>query len=90
MKLDDGQLKELFALFSCRTKKERDQLYAEGSWRHFSKETLDEEYPLSQSKREHARDAWRAVMSFLRSRGYVLLAEGKALDLAFVDDEFAS
>ncbi len=88
MTLDDGQLKELFALFSSRTAKEKEQIYADGSWRHFSKETLDEEYPLSQSKRDHAKDAWRAVMSFLRSRGYVLLAEGKAVDLAFIDSEF--
>ena len=86
--LTEDDLREMFSLFCSPTKFEREQVYDTHSEHYFAKVRLSEEYSLTQEKREFALDAWRAVISFLNSRGYCLLQEGEQLSLSFIDDNF--
>ena len=88
IRLSDDDLKEIFALFSSATRFEKLQVYDEQSEHYFHNIQLSEEYSLTEETREFALDAWRAVISFLDSRGYSLSKDGRMLSLSFSDDEF--
>lgn len=86
--LSEDDLKEIFALFTSATRFEKLQVYDEQSEHYFRKIQLSEEYSLIEDTREFALDAWRAVTSFLHSRGYSLSKDGRILSLSFSDDQF--
>jgi hypothetical protein len=78
---NDEDLQEIFALFSSPSDEELRQVYDHAN-PHFHKlEDLQEEYALTQEKREFAEDAWRAIMFFLHKRGFRLTKEGIEFDL---------
>jgi hypothetical protein len=78
--LTEDDLKEIFSLFTSSTKYERAQDFLEVK-------PLDE-YTLTEEKREYALDAWRAVIYFLHSKGYLLAKDGERCDLSFIEDDF--
>ena len=86
--LSEDDLKEIFALFCSATRFEKLQVYDEQSDHYFHKAQLSEEYSLTEETREFALDAWRAVISFLNSKGYSLSKDGRIIRLSFSDDEF--
>ena len=87
--LDETDLKEIFGLLTSATKHERAQVYQRGGEHFFGDEDLSEEYTLTQEKREHSLDAWRAVISFLHARGFSAVnKKGEKVDLAFVERQF--
>lgn len=86
--LSDDDLKEIFALFTSATKFEKLQIYDEQSEHYFHNVQLSEEYSLTEETREFAFDAWRAVISFLNSKGYSLSKDGRIVSLTFSDDQF--
>jgi hypothetical protein len=72
----DEELQEIFALFSSPTDDERRRIYEPSNHLYFKLEDLEQEYDLTQEKREFAYDAWRAVMYFLHRRGFTLSKNG--------------
>ncbi|HOI92805.1 MAG TPA: hypothetical protein PLK28_20050 [Candidatus Rifleibacterium sp.] len=86
--LTEEDLKELFALFTSCTKHEKQQIYDTSNSLCFKNENLNEEHSITNAKKEFAIDAWRAVIQFLHSRGYVLKKDGKEMPLGFVEDDF--
>ena len=88
MKLNEDDLREIFALFCSTTRYERNQIYDKDSGHHFASENLDDVYDLSQEKREYALDAWRAVMYLLYRRGFKLRRNNEEIQLNFADEEF--
>jgi hypothetical protein len=46
----------------------------------FRNEDIAEEYSLVQEKGDYARDAWRAVIYFLRRHGYKLTKDGQPVN----------
>jgi hypothetical protein len=88
IRLSEDDLKEIFALFCSATRFEKLQVYDEQSDHYFHKVQLSEEYSLTEEPREFALDAWRAVISFLNSKGYSLSKDGRIIRLSFSDDEF--
>ena len=88
IRLSEDDLKEIFALFCSATRFEKLQVYDEESDDYFHKVQLSEEYSLTEETREFALDAWRAVISFLNSKGYSLSKDGRIIRLSFSDDEF--
>jgi hypothetical protein len=86
--LTENDLKEIFSLFTSSTAFEREQIYDANSEHHFLKLNPMDEYTLTEEKREYALDAWRAVIFFLHSRGYVLTKDGERYDLSLIDDAF--
>jgi len=88
--LDEKDLKEIFGLLASPTKSETAQIYQPGSGHYFEDENLSQEYDLTQEKREFALDAWRAVISFLRARGFAAVTKsGEKVDLSFIEDKFS-
>jgi hypothetical protein len=77
----DEELQEMFALFSSPTDEERQSIYEPSNRLYFKLEELEQEYNLTQEKREFADDAWRAVAYFLHRRGFVLGKNGIEYDL---------
>lgn len=88
MKLNDNDLKEIFALLSSPTHYERNQVYDKNSSQYFAEIVLEEIYELSQEKREYALDAWRAVLFFLYKRGFRLKINDREIELSFIESEF--
>jgi len=86
--LSEDDLKEIFSLFTSSTKYERDQVYDKNSGHHFLEVKPLDEYTLTEEKREYALDAWRAVIYFLHSKGYLLAKDGERYDLSFIEDDF--
>lgn len=80
--LSEENLQEIFALFSSATNEEKDMVYDPSHRLFFKNERLDEEYHLTQEKREFAIDAWRAVTYFLYRQGYKISKGGGECDLA--------
>jgi hypothetical protein len=78
---DDGDLQEIFALFSSPSDDELRQVYDHANPHFYKLEDLQQEYNLTQEKREFAEDAWRAVMFFLHQRGFTLTKGGTEYDL---------
>lgn len=85
--LNDADFKELFSLFCSPTSYEVSQIYSKESGFYFEKVELQEEYELSQEKKEFAIDAWRSVLIFLNRRGFSLAKDGKNVDLSFIEEE---
>ena len=77
----DEELREIFALFSSPTDDERQSVYEPSNRLYFKLEDLEQEYNLTQEKREFAYDAWRAVTYFLHRRGFRLTQNGVEYDL---------
>ena len=86
--LSADDLKEIFALFCSATRFEKLQVYDEQSEHYFRNVQLSEEYSLTQETREFALDSWRAVISFLNSKGYSLSKHGTIVSLSFSDEVF--
>ena len=87
--LEENDLKEIFGLFTSPTKDEKAQIYQRDKGHYFEDENLSEEYDLMQEKREYALDAWRAVISLLRARGFTAVSKnGEIVDLSFIENEF--
>ncbi len=78
--LSDDDLRELFALFSSPTEEEVAQIYSVQEPLFFRNEDITEEYSLVQEKGDYARDAWRAVIYFLRRHGYKLTKDGQPVN----------
>ena len=70
--LNDGDLREIFALFSSPSDDELHQVYDQTNSHFYEREDLGEEYSLTQEKREFADDVWRAATYFLFKRGFTL------------------
>jgi hypothetical protein len=85
-KLTEKDLKEIFALFTSSTKYERDQVYNKEGNHFFLKHNILEEYSLTEEKREYALDSWRAVIGFLRGKGFSLKKGEQEIDLGFIED----
>lgn len=77
----DEELKEIFALFTSPTLSERQEAYNPSSAHYFLNENLQDEYELTEEKREYALDAWRAVMYFLHRNGFKLYKDGEETNL---------
>lgn len=86
--LDEDDLKAIFSLFTSPSNYEKGQIYQWDSGHYYLDVDLSEEYQLSEEKREYARDAWRAVISFLHSKGFALWDSGKVIDCSFIEHEF--
>ena len=86
--LSEDDLQEIFALFASATKFEKLQVYDEQNEHYFHNVQLSEEYSLTEETRDFAFDAWRAVISFLHSKGYSLSKDGRIVNLSFSDDQF--
>ena len=86
--LSEDDFKEIFALFTSATKFEKLQVYDVQNEHYFKNVQLAEEYSLTEETREFALDAWRAVISFLNSKGYSLSKDGRIVSLTFSDDQF--
>jgi hypothetical protein len=83
MKIDPSEdnLQELFALFSSPTREEIAEIYRPESTQFYKDENLEDEYELTQTKREFALDAWTAVMQFLNKHDYFVSKNGMKVDL---------
>jgi hypothetical protein len=80
--LSDDDLRELFALFSSPTDHEVRQVFDSSHSNFYKREELNDEYSLTQEKREFAVDAWRAVTYFLHRKGFKLYKDGREFDLS--------
>jgi hypothetical protein len=81
IELTESDLQELFAPFSSATQEEILQIFSERSQHFYQAHDLNDEYELTEEKREYALDAWRAVLQFLHRKGYGLVKDGEAVDL---------
>ncbi len=88
MSPSEADLKEIFQLFTSVSLEEREAVYDSSSPHCLGNVCLDDEYELCEPKREYALDAWRAVLSFLRTRNYSLVKDGQVVDLSFIEDQF--
>ena len=84
--LNDEDLKELFSLFTSPTKYEVEQVYDKESSHYHLNINLEEEYDLTEEKREYALDAWRAVLYFLHRKGFSLVRNKEKIDLSFIEN----
>lgn len=87
IQLSNEALKEIFALFSSPGKYEYEQIYKESKRLYYLKGNLNEEYSLTEEKKEYALDAWRAVILFLYRHGYQLKKGDQVIDLSFIEKE---
>jgi transcriptional regulator NrdR family protein len=69
-KFTEDNLKEVFALFTSATFDELTQIYDKNNRHYFENEKLDDEYHLSEEKREISLDSLRSVLYFLTKHGY--------------------
>jgi hypothetical protein len=88
IEFDARDLREIFGLFTSCTEFERAQVYDPSDPHFFANTELAEDYTLTAEKQEFARDALRAVLSFLHARGYALTDGRSLIDLSFVEEEF--
>ncbi|MCB9097893.1 MAG: hypothetical protein H6632_00010 [Anaerolineales bacterium] len=89
MKVENGKIiLSDFGLFSSPTKYEKGQVYDESNDHYYEKANLEEEYELTQSKKEFVIDSWRATLYFLYSKGYNLTKNGEIINLSFIENEF--
>jgi len=79
--LTDEDLRELFAFFSSPTDEELHRVLNPSHTNFYKQENLEEEYTLTQERREFAVDAWRAVTYFLHRKGFSLHRKGTEFDL---------
>jgi len=86
--LSEDDLKEIFELFSSPTKSEIKNIYDKKGEHYFIKTDINEEYSLTQNKKEYALDTWRAIIYFLYLRGYSLEKDGKRIGLSFIEEKF--
>ena len=86
---EDGDLKELFSLFTCCTKFELSQVYDKNSDHFYEKVELSEEYSVTEEKSEIALDAWRSVLYFLYKKGYSLYKDGNVIQIASIENDFS-
>ena len=84
VELTDSDLKEIFSLFTSPSEYEVAQIYDPQSEHYFQKVDLNEEYSLTEEQREYAIDALRAVIHFIRSKGYSLCKDGEEIKLSFI------
>ena len=87
IKLTPKDLQEIFALFSSPTHEEIAMIYNSNDHIFFENENLDDEYELTQEKREYSHDAVRAVLFWLRKHGYSITKGSQTDDLSWLEDE---
>lgn len=80
----ESDLKEIFALFTSVTRDELSQIYDVDNRHHFENENLDDEYQLSQAKREFSLDCLRSVLYFLTNHGYTITKNDEHIDTEYV------
>ncbi len=83
-KFNENDLKEIFALFTSVTLDELNQIYDSKNRHYFENEKLDDEYNLSQAKREFASDSLRSVLYFLTKHGYRITKANEEIDPDYV------
>lgn len=83
--LDPDDYKELFSIFCSPTDYEISQIYDPDSDHYFKKVKLDEEYSLTQERREFSIDAWRSVIMFLKNKGFSLSKNKEEINLSFIE-----
>lgn len=89
LKITENDLKEIFALFSSPTGYELTNMIYDPSHRLFyEKENLNEEYNLTQEKKEFAEDSLRAVLYYLVKHGYEIKKGDEILDMKFIKEYF--
>jgi hypothetical protein len=88
IRIDESDIKEIFGLFSSPTRHERQQMYDPSSPHYYKNLDAMEPYEITQEKREFALDAWRAVLGALSRNGFILVKDGKEIDLKFIDECF--
>ena len=88
IRFSDSDLKELFELFSSCSKHELSRVFDPDDPMYFGRVDLEQEYELTQPKREFAIDAARAVIYFLHRRGYKLQRNDETLSLAAIVEHF--
>jgi hypothetical protein len=88
MKLEEKDYREIFALFTASTRTEREQVYDNKSEHFYENVNLDKVYDVSMECREFALDAWRAVLTHLKRKGFKLAKDGRISSLGFIDDEY--
>jgi hypothetical protein len=88
IRFSDSDLKELFELFSSCSKYELSRVFDPNDPMYFGRVDLEQEYELTQPKREFALDAARAVLYFLHSRGYKLQRNDETLPLGAIVEYF--
>ncbi len=85
--LDDADYRELFSLFCSPTRYELSQIYSKENDHYYEKVDLEEEYTLTQEKREFSIDAWRSVLLFLNRKGFFLTKDEGKVSLSFIKEE---
>ncbi len=88
IKLTEDEFREIFELFSSPSKFEKEQIYNKNNDHYFKKVNLNEEYELTQSKKEFAMDAWRSVIAFLNSNGYSLFKDKEIINISLIENDF--
>jgi hypothetical protein len=81
LELSDDDLRKIFALFSSPTDEERLRVFDPANRSFYGLEDLEQEYSLTEERREFALDAWRAVTYFLHDKGFALVKEGHEYNL---------
>jgi hypothetical protein len=87
LELKEDDFKEIFALFSSVSVYERNQIYDSKDSLYYLDQNLDEEYHLTEGRRDFALDALRAVLYYLHRRGLKLTKGNKVDDLQWVQQE---
>ncbi len=85
--LDEADYRELFSLFCSPTRYELLQIYSKENNYYYEKVDLQEEYTLTQEKREFSIDAWRSVLLFLNRKGFLLIKNEGKVKLSFIKEE---
>ncbi len=88
--LEDDDWKEIFSLFTSCTEHEKNQVYDRESPHYYKNVELLAEYTYTAEKKEYAIDAWRAVLSFLHTKGWRLTDGRNLVDLSMIEEEFLS
>ncbi|MDQ3821503.1 MAG: hypothetical protein M3362_28015 [Acidobacteriota bacterium] len=83
VELTDSDMKEIFSLFTSPSAYEVGQIYDPQSEHYFMNVDLKEEYSLTEPTLEYAIDAVRAVIQFIRSKGYSVCKDGEEIELSY-------
>lgn len=87
--ITESDLKEIFALFSSPTNYElKTMIYNPNNKLYYKNEKLDEEYSLTQSKKDFAEDSLRAVLYYLVKHDYEIKKGNVVVDIDFITNNF--
>ncbi|MFA6978450.1 MAG: hypothetical protein WC209_03915 [Ignavibacteriaceae bacterium] len=89
LKMTENDLKEIFALFSSPTDYElTNMIYNPSQKLFYGNEDLNEEYSLTQDKKEFAEDSLRAILYYLVKHGFEIRKGNEILDMKFIKELF--